>query len=201
MTSENLTNATIRRHLPDWLKTILLKFYWIGYDTRDFLAEMIGWVPFHSVRLVCYRRILRVQIGPHTSIHRNCRIYQPGRLQIAGNSVINRDVLLDARSGLVIGRNCSVSEGAALLSLEHDPNSIAFASRGGKTVLKDRVFVGIRAIILPGITLGEGAVVAAGAVVTKDVPPYAIVGGVPARRIGDRNPDIAYELDYRKFLG
>ena len=122
-------------------------------------------------------------------------------VQIGANTVINRDVLLDGRMGLVIGDNVSVSEGVAIFTLEHDPNSPDFANRGAPVRIADRAFIGARAIILPGVTVGEGAVVAAGAVVTHDVPPYTIVGGVPARPIGERRRDLSYTLDYRKFLG
>jgi maltose O-acetyltransferase len=122
-------------------------------------------------------------------------------VQIGDHSIINRDVILDGRMGLKIGSNVSISEGALLLTLEHDPNSLTFDNRGGAVTIGNRVFVGARAIILPGITLGEGAVVAAGAVVTHDVPPFTIVGGVPARPIGERRSDLIYTLDYRKFLG
>ena len=103
--------------------------------------------------------------------------------------------------GLRIGDNVNISEGVAIFTLEHDPNSLEFASRGAEVRIGNRVFIGARAIILPGVTVGEGAVVAAGAVVTKDVRPFAIVGGVPARSIGNRTRDLTYELDYRKFLG
>jgi maltose O-acetyltransferase len=75
-----------------------------------------------------------------------------------------------------------------------------FADRGGAVTIGDRVWIGYRAIILPGIEIGEGAVVGAGAVVTKDVPPFTIVAGNPAVKIGDRPRDLDYTLDFRPFL-
>jgi len=110
-------------------------------------------------------------------------------------------VLLDGRLGLAIGDNVSISEGAAFFTLEHDPNSPTFENRGAPIQIGDRVFIGARAMVLPGAAIGEGAVVAAGAVVTRDVEPYQIVAGVPARPIGQRSQDLAYTLEYRKFLG
>jgi maltose O-acetyltransferase len=115
--------------------------------------------------------------------------------------VVNRDVVLDGREGLHIGDNVSISEGVCIFSLEHDPNSPSFESRGAPVTVEDYVFVGARAIVLPGVTIGTGAVVAAGAVVTRDVPQFTVVAGVPARPIGERQRDLAYTLDYQKFLG
>lgn len=189
------------RRLPTPVKRFLNALYWRGYDTVDYSAEVICWLPSHNIRLFLLRRVLQAKIDLHSSVHRGCRFYRPTGVRIGVHTIINRDVLLDGRMGLNIGDNVSVSEGAAIFTLEHDPNSPDFASRGAAVRIADRTFIGARAIILPGVTVGEGAVVAAGAVVTHDVPPYTIVGGVPARFIADRRRDLSYTLDYRKFLG
>lgn len=196
-----ITQSSRLRRLPQPVKRALNALYWKAHDTVDVVAELIGWLPSHHVRLSLSRMVLRISIGSHSSVHRNCRFYRPSAVSIGRNTVINRDVLLDGRMGLVIGDNVSISEGVAIFSLEHDPNSSNFANRGAPVCIANRAFIGARAIILPGVTVGEGSVVAAGAVVTRDVPPYTIVGGVPARPIGERNRDLSYTLDYRKFLG
>ncbi|WP_370630610.1 DapH/DapD/GlmU-related protein [Mucilaginibacter sp. 21P] len=79
-------------------------------------------------------------------------------------------------------------------TLHHDYNSPDFAQAGAPVVIEDYAWVCSRAIILPGVTIGRGAVVAAGAVVTRDVAPYTVVGGTPAKKIADRNPDLVYNL-------
>ena len=192
---------SLRRVLPLPLRRLIVQLYWRWYDARDFIAEAVGWLPSHGLRLFLYRHLLRISIGARTSIHRDCRFYRPSGVSIGSHSIINRDVLLDGRMGLQIGDNVSVSEGTAIITLEHDPNSPTFEPRGAAIHIGDRVFVGARAILLPGVAIGEGAVVAAGTVVTRDVDPFAIVAGVPARPIGQRQHDLTYTLDYRKFLG
>ena len=86
------------------------------------------------------------------------------------------------------------------MTLGHDPQSSTFGDRGGDVIIGDRVWIGYGALVMPGITIGEGAVVAAGAVVTKDVEPFTIVAGVPAKPIGQRNRDLTYELNYDPWL-
>jgi maltose O-acetyltransferase len=148
-----------------------------------------------------YRHVFGLQVGRNSSIHSRCRFYNPHGIKIGSHTIINNDVLLDGRTGLIIGDNVSVSEGSAIFTLEHDLDSSDFASVGGPVVVEDRVFVGARAIILPGITLGLGSAVGAGSVVTRDVEPYAIVAGVPARIIRGRNRELHYRLSYRKLFG
>lgn len=190
-----------RQRAPLRLKLFLSRWYWRWVDARDYFIEIVGVIPSHALRLFLYRRIFGVSFGQATSIHRHCRFYRPAGGVIGAHSVVNRDVLLDGRSGLRIGDNVSISEGSQILTLEHDPNDPAFGWRGAPVVIGNRVFLGARSTVLPGVTVGEGAVVAAGAVVTKNIQPFTIVGGVPARPIGQRRSDLSYQLTYRKFLG
>jgi len=196
-----LSSSSALRRLPLPVKRALNAMYWAAYDARDFGIEAVGWLPSHLLRRFLYRHVFGVRIGEQTSIHRNCRFYKPDGVQIGDHCIVNRDVLLDGRVGVTIGDNTSISEGVMILSLEHDPDAPDFSTRGGPVSIGERVFIGARAIILPGRTIGEGAVVAAGAVVTKDVEPYTVVGGVPARSLGQRNRDLTYQHNYSKFLG
>ena len=104
------------------------------------------------------------------------------------------------RGGIRTGADVSIGPEAAFLTLGHDPQSPEFADTGGDIVIGDRAWIAFRAVILPGVKIGEGAVVAAGAVVTRDVPPYEIVAGVPARKVGERNRDLTYRLNFSPFL-
>jgi putative colanic acid biosynthesis acetyltransferase WcaF len=191
--------------LPIKYKQFLLRQYWpvkaLFEDLSEFSAELVGYIPSHKVRLAWYRYICRMTIGVNSSIHRKCKIYQPHRICVGDNTVINYGVLLDGRRGLVIGNNVSISEGTAILTLGHDMDHPKFPLKGARVKIEGSVFIGSFARILPGVTVREGAVVAVGAVVTNDVEPFTIVGGVPARYLRDRNREIDYRLEYRKRFG
>ena len=103
---------------------------------------------------------------------------------IGRNSRINRDCTLDVRCGLTIGENVSISPEVMILGLSHDYNDPGFSSLdAGRVTIEDYVWIGTRAMILPGVTVGRGAVVAAGSTVTKDVAPMTVVAGVPAKPV------------------
>jgi maltose O-acetyltransferase len=140
--------------------------------------------------------VCRVVLAPGSSIHMGCRLTTLGGVSIAEGTTIDQSVKLDGRGGLTIGQSVSIAPEVCLLTADHDPTSATFAGRTAPIVIEDFAWLGTRAMVLPGVTVGTGAVVAAGAVVTKDVPPYAIVGGVPARVIGERPRDLAYAFDY-----
>ena len=190
------------KKLPAPVKRLLGKLYWMAHDATDYFAELTGIIPSHTLRRLMYRYLFKIKIGPKTSLHRGCRFYHPSGVRIGKHAVINRNVLLDGRMGITIGDNVSISEGTFILTLQHDLNdAVNFDNTGAPVIIEDYVFIGSRAMIMPGVTIGRGAAVGAGAIVTKSVEPYTIVAGVPAKPIGMRRPDLTYHLDYRKFLG
>ncbi len=130
----------------------------------------------------------------------NCRFDCARGLTIESPGVINQGCRLDTRGGIHIGSNVSISEGVFILTADHDPKASDFRGRMRPVVIEDFVFIGTRAMILPGVTLHRGAIIAAGAVVSRDVPAMEIVGGVPARSIGVRNSELSYTAEYARLL-
>ncbi|WP_337054307.1 acyltransferase [Pseudoxanthomonas sp. USHLN014] len=170
--------------------------YYIGNN-------LISHFPIERARLWYLRRVLKIEVGQHT--HVSMRWFVTGypvraHVRIGDNCVINREVYLDGRVGVVIGNNVNVSFQTCILSLHHDHNAPTFPAIGGAVTIKDHAWIGARALLLPGVTIGEGAVVAAGAVVARDVEPYSVVGGVPAKKIGDRNRDIQYLTKFSPYF-
>jgi acetyltransferase-like isoleucine patch superfamily enzyme len=127
-----------------------------------------------------------VVVSGRVAMYAGFEIRNPRGLVFLGDASIGPRVLLDARSGLVIGKNVTISTHAMIWTLHHDYNDPDFKVVGGSVRIGDYAWIGSGAIILPGVEIGEAAVVAAGAVVTKNVDPYSVVGGVPAKKIGER---------------
>ncbi|WP_422393849.1 acyltransferase [Phormidium tenue] len=116
------------------------------------------------------------------------------------NSVINQKCRIDNRGRVEIGKNVSISAEVCIITADHDLQSANFAGRIRSVLIDDYVFVGARALILPGVRLGKGSAVAAGAVVTKNVLPYTIVAGVPAKPISMREKSLNYTINYRRLF-
>jgi acetyltransferase-like isoleucine patch superfamily enzyme len=155
----------------------------------------INQIPSFRVRHWYYRHVLHYSIGRESSIHMGTFV-TGDLISIGDNVVINRHCYLDGRVGLEIRNNVNISPEVYIVSMEHDPDSPTFATRGGLVVIEDNVWVGARAMITPGVTLGEGAVIGAGAVVVRSVAPYRIAVGVPAREIRDRCRCLIYRSRY-----
>jgi len=188
------------------LKKILLrsKIYYILSASKYYVANnIVAHVPFEFVRRYYYTKFLGVKFGEET--HVSMRQFFTGyhrrsMVSIGSNCVLNREIYLDGRTGIKIGNNVNISFQVCIITLHHDYNSPNFAAKGEPVVIEDHVWIGARAMILPGVVVGEGAVVAAGAIVTKNVAPYTVVGGVPARIIGKRNTDIQYKTSFSPFF-
>jgi len=142
-------------------------------------------IPIWSFRRLFFT-LCGVKIGPGSTIHMGVRFFSPGGVHIGEDSVIGFRSFLDGRAPLVIGNHVDMASEVMIYNSEHDLDSADFHTTTAPVLIGDYVFIGPRAIILPGVTIGRGAVIAAGAVVTKDVPDFAFVGGVPAREIGRR---------------
>jgi acetyltransferase-like isoleucine patch superfamily enzyme len=171
----------------------------INYLTNHVVCH----IPSFAMRRLWYQRVLGVSFGTHAGVHLGCYIwfYGPGQLRrdgltIGAYSRINRDCCLDARGPLRIGDNVSISPEVTILTAFHRMDDPKFRVETRPVVIEDHAWVGTRATILSGVTLGRGSVVAAGAVVTRDVAPLEIVAGVPARPIGRRPAEaVTYTLD------
>ncbi len=173
----------------------LLRRVWL--DGRIWLANnVIAYLPSHTLRLSFYRHVMLAKIGSGTLIFMRAWLDCPGGLSIGANSIVNQKCRLDSRGSLTIGNNVSISAEVCILTAQHDIQDSFFAGVQSAVAIGDYVFVGTRAMILPGVTLGEGSVVAAGAVVTKNVQPYTVVAGIPAVPIGTRNQDLRYQAHY-----
>lgn len=155
----------------------------------------MGRIPSKTVRGVGAARLLGVKIHPTAQIYRWRDLRGGSRITIGQGSIVGSDCILDGRRGITIGHSVNISSEVALWTLQHDKDSPTFETVGGPIHIGDRAWISFRAIILPNVSIGEGAVVAAGAIVTKNVPPYAIVGGIPAKKIGDRNGEVAYNWE------
>lgn len=155
------------------------------------INEIVQWIPSHLIRQFFYRQ-MGMKIGKTSRIFRKCYLQQLDKITIGENCTIGFYCRLDGRGTLTMGNNVNISSYTILESGSHD--LVTFESNFKPITIKDNVWIATRALILQGVTLGEGAVVAAGSVVTKDVLPFSIVGGVPATTIGQRSKDIQYNL-------
>lgn len=173
----------------------------VGMEFLIYLTNhWINRIPSHFLRHAWYARVMAFEIQPGTSLLMGTTFDTRGQLWIGPNSVVNEKCRLDNRAGLTIGSNVSISSEVMILTATHDVQSPTFAGIDLPVVIDDYVWIGARAIILPGVHLGRGSVVAAGSVVTADVPENAVVGGIPARPIGSREVELTYQLDYRRLF-
>ena len=162
--------------------------------------SLLGKVPSHTLRRL-YLRWYLAEMGRQSHVQMGCRFLHGRNIHLADNVVLNFGTLLDGRRyPITVGTNVSIGPCASLLTLGHDPQSPEFADAGGPILIEEYAWLAYGCLVLPGVTIGKGAVIAAGAVVTRDVAPFAIMAGNPAKPVGKRQEALAYRLDYNPFL-
>jgi acetyltransferase len=132
-------------------------------------------------------KILRIVRYYAANLVRGLRLWWLRRqgIVIGNNTMISTGAHLDVHRGkIIIGDNCLITHGCYIMSHDGAAKMITPGADGnGVVVIGNNVFVGVNSVILPNVTVGDNAVIAAGAVVTSDVPSATVVAGVPARII------------------
>lgn len=181
-------------------KTILSRIYTnirlLANSYIRFSIIKTGYIPSFSIRNWIYRNIYSVKLNKHVIIHYGAEIRNPSNLIIGKGTIIGDNAILDARNGIIIGENVNFSSRVSIWTEQHNHRDPYFKNTQPKkpVIIKDRVWVGPNSIILHSVEIGEGAVIAAGSVVTKDIPPFSIVAGIPATIIGQREKKLLYDF-------
>ena len=162
--------------------------FFMEYVVNDILPH----IPFWSCRKFILK-ILRMQIGDQSFIMKRNYIINPNHVKIGHCTDINRGCVIDARGGIKIGNNVSISHNVCLMTGGHDMNTRNFKGIYLPITIEDYVWIGVGSTILNGVKIGKGAVICAGAVVTKDVDDYAVVAGIPAKKIKTRTSELDYQ--------
>jgi acetyltransferase-like isoleucine patch superfamily enzyme len=166
-------------------KKIVVRFYNYWLDFWLFILTIVGYIPVYFIRWFFYV-ISGMKVPFDSHVHMWARFYDPSRIEIGKDTIIGDHVFLDGRDKLKIGSHVDIASDVMIYNSEHNIHSEDFVANVAPVEIEDYVFIGPRAIILPGVRIGKGAVVGAGAVVTKDVEEFTVVGGVPAVKIGER---------------
>ncbi len=169
------------------------RFFSYFLDLELYFLWQVGYFPSHTIRNFFYR-LSGIKLGHKATIHMGARFYLPQNISIGDGTIIGDHVFLDGRAPIKIGKHTDFASQVMVYNSEHNLADPAFTATEEPVTIGDYCFIGPRVIIMPGVNIGNGAIVAGGAVVTKDVPEGAIVGGVPAKIIGERP---LKELDYK----
>lgn len=159
----------------------------------NYSSSFIFWLPFKNIRKY-YLKFFVHSMGKDVYVGRNLDVRNPFMIDIGDDVVINKHVILDGRHGLSIGNHVDIAQEACIWTKHHDYNDPKHSGIGAKTIIEDYCWICHRAILLPGLKVSKGSVVACGAVLTKNTTPLTVVGGIPAKKIAERHNPLTYML-------
>ncbi len=157
----------------------------IYFASIQLLNALYNVIPFFRLKH-WFLNLIGVSIGRQSYIHVPVKFFSHTNLTIGNNVTVNPHCYLDARSGINIGNNVNIAHGTKVYTLGHDIDSSDLQLIGKPVNIEDDVFIFANVLIMPGVRVGKGAVVLPGSVVVKDVAPYTVVGGNPAKPVRER---------------
>lgn len=200
---KHILELSEREHDVFRKKSIVYYIKQLLYGWTMYSIDRLGRVPSQKYRIFMLRYIYRMKLAPKVVIYHGFSIRAPWNITVGRGTVIGNEVLLDGRNGLEIGENVNISTDVSIYTEQHDLNNPYFesANSGGKVIIGDRAWLSSRTVVLPKVTVGEGAVLASGALTAKDLEEYSVYVGVPAKKIANRNRNMKYEFqgDYIPF--
>lgn len=149
-------------------------------------------IPSRHLRKWFYQA-LGARIGKRSFPCRRVEVLFPKGLTLGDGVAVGWFAELDARGGIAVGQDTNISSHAKLITGSHDIDDPDFTADFRPISIGHHCWIGTGAIILQGVSIGDGAVVAAGAVVVKDIPEYEVWGGIPARFIRKRSTNLQYK--------
>lgn len=153
----------------------------------------------HSLRRLLLKKT-GTTIGFRSLIHPRAKFFSFGRIKIGNGTIICSDCYIDNRNAVTIGNDVMIAHGCRIYTTGHALDCPYFRGIGKPVTIGNRAVLFANATLMPGVTIGEGSVVLSNAVVTRDVEPYDVVGGNPARRLRVRSKDLRYCLDYAEYF-
>jgi len=152
------------------------------------LNKVVANIPIPQVRYAYYRLVCGIRIAKSSSLWMGAQFAggAMNQIEIGENCSIGYDTFWVAGAAIRVSCDVVMGHRVEFYTSDHDPDDPSFTQRDAPIIVEDHVWIGSRAIILKGVTIGRGAVIAAGSVVTKGVEPFMIVGGNPARPIRKR---------------
>lgn len=189
-TMDNHNNISQKKNSK--FKNTFLNFYEGLYRMIVFLLSR---VPSHLFRIFAYKFIFKMNIKKKVVIHKGLEIRCGYNITIGEGTIIGDDCILDGRGTIYIGSNCNFSSRVSVYTNQHNVDDTLFGGESSPVNICDRAWISANAVVLPGVNVGEGAVLAAGGVATKDLESFSVYGGVPAKKIKNRNNSLSYCFD------